>query len=236
MLLNKYKKIKTEKVSSNINFFWKPPFPSVARIQVAPNPQQTLLGGLSIVFGEQPLPQKFWWLKKKKKSIKFLRRHFFFSSVVFNSIFLFKKFPKIKNKQFGKIKLKKNLLLVNKLFCAKRRYKGYAVKFKKGGYSTSTLGFRSFMPKSHSARLLTNKAPIEWLIGLSFNQRRKRFSACKKFAKLNLISSSKQQQKGIRLKKGERMRGRGPYWRNLAAIVNKRLDQEEFIVKKRKKS
>jgi hypothetical protein len=67
------------------------------------------------------------------------------------------------------------------------------------------------MPKSHSDRLLTNKAPLEWLIGLTINQRRKRFSACKKVIKLNIISSSKQQQKSVRLKKGERMRGRSPY-------------------------
>ena len=67
------------------------------------------------------------------------------------------------------------------------------------------------MPKSHSERLLTNRAPIEWLIGLKVDQRRKRFSVRDKKTTVNIVSSSKFQQKGVRLKKGERMKGRGQY-------------------------
>lgn len=103
------------------------------------------------------------------------------------------------------------MLLINKLFCTKTRYKGYVLKPKKGGYFVTSLGFNSFMPKSHSDRLLINKAPIEWLIGLKINQRRQRFSVYKKKVSVNVVSSSKPQQKGVRFKKGERAQGKGPY-------------------------
>lgn len=121
------------------------------------------------------------------------------------------------------------MLLVNKLFCTKKRYKGYALKAKRGGYTTSTLGFRSFMPKSHSDRLLINKAPIEWLIGLKITQRRKRFSVYGKRTHVNVVSSSKAQKKSVRLKRGEKVRGQGYFWRNVAAGVNKRIKKESIV-------
>lgn len=227
-MLNNYKKIKLEKISDTPYFFWKSPFPTQVRFQMSPTPQKDLVQGLPVVFGSRQLPVKRWWLTQKKKKIKpLLKLHFFYSAIVFNSIFLFKKFPKNKNSSFGKFKVKKKFLLIRKIFNAKKCYKGFVLKANKGGFVTTTLGFRSFTPKSHSARLLTHRAPIEWVIGLKVAQRRKRFSGCKKTIRISVISSSKPQKKSIRLKKGERMRGQGPYWRKLAAIINKRIAQEE---------
>lgn len=226
-MLNNYKKINLKKNVLKKNVFWNIPLQPTSKFQMAETPKTSFLGGLPVVFGQQPLPQKFWWWKKKSKQLKHQKLNFFFSSIVFNSIFLFKKFPKTKKKVFGVFGLKKKLLLINKLFSTKTRYKGYALKPKKGGYFVTSLGFRSFMPKSHSDRLLMNKAPIEWLIGLKLNQRRKRFSAHEKKTLINIVSSSKLQHKGVCLKKGERATGKGPYWQKVASIVNKRIEKEE---------
>lgn len=223
MLLNQSKKIFLNEKNLNLSLFWETPFPFKSRFQTRPKPKASLLGGLPVVFGQQ---QQKWW-KKKRKTSKHLKLRFFFSSSVFNSIFLFKKFSKKNFPEYGKFKLKQQLLLINNLFCKKKRYNGYALSSIKGGYFTTVLGFRSFMPKSHSERLLTNRAPIEWLIGLKIAHRRKRFAVREKKTTVNIISSSKIQQKGIRLRKGERMKGKGQYWRHLASIVNKRLKKEE---------
>lgn len=225
MSLNQCKKISFIEEKSKSTLFWEAPFPPKARFQMRPTPNTKFLGGLPVVFGQQQ--KKKWWLKKKRKQSKHLKLRFFFSSSVFNSIFLFKKFSKSNFPKYGKFPLKKQLLLINKLFCKKKRYNGYALSSIKGGYFTTVLGFRSFMPKSHSERLLTNRAPIEWLIGLKVDQRRKRFSVRDKKTTVNIVSSSKFQQKGVRLKKGERMKGRGQYWRHIASIVNKRIEKEE---------
>ena len=87
----------------------------------------------------------------------------------------------------------------------KALYRGFPIRPVKGGFTTTTLGFKSFMPKSHSERLFLD-APIENLIGLKVIQNRKRFSARAKRTKLNFVSSSKMQHKGVRFKKGHKLR------------------------------
>lgn len=226
-MLNSYKKISLKKKTFKTNSFWKAPTLSTARFQISNKVDKHFLGGLPVVLGQQSLPSKAWWLKKKSPVLKNQKHHYFFSALVFNSIFLFKRFSKPKNTSLAHPRLKNIFLLLNRLFCTKKYYKGYALKPKKGGYVTSSLGFRCFMPKSHSDRLLTNKAPVEWVIGLKINNRRKRFSAQNKKLMINIVSSSKPQQKSIRFKKGLHARGKGSYWQNLAKIVNKRVKREK---------
>lgn len=135
--------------------------------------------------------------------------------------------PKRKKIAFGKFKLKRHLKLLNKLFLKKRRYKGFALKSVKGGFTTSVLGFRSFMPKSHSKRMMENPAPIERVIGSKLDGRRKKFSSKKPRITLNIVSSSKSQGKGVRLKFGQRFPGRRGYWGNVARIINTRMEKME---------
>lgn len=222
-MLNNYKKINLEKKSSKIDSFWKTPIISrTAKFQMHKTPQLDFLEGLPVVFGQQPKPSKAWWKKKRNKPVKYQKLHFFFSAIVFNSIFLFKKFPKNKNIKINQSTLKKKVLLINKLFHTKTRYKGYMLKQKKGGYFTSSLGFRSFMPKSHSDRLLTHKDSVEWLLGLKFSVRRRRFSANQKSVSFNLVSSSKSQQKGSFLKKNEQIGDKSFYSKKVAEVIKKR--------------
>jgi ribosomal protein S1 len=139
---------------------------------------------------------------------------FFFNSIVFNSIFLFKKFPKLKKRKVSglalTLTLKKRLLLLNYILKKKKKFKGYSLKKNKGGFIITVLGFKSFMPKSHSKRFLENQAPLACIIGLKICQRRKRFSTFKKTT-LNLISSSKPQHRTLQIKSGWHFKGTNIY-------------------------
>lgn len=187
-----------------------------------------VLGGLPVVFGLQDKPTKKWWLKRKKKKLVRVKKYFFFSEIVFNSLFLFKKLAKRRNNPLKGLKLKQSLVLIHRMFLKKTRYKGFAIKRVKGGFITSALGYKSFMPRSHSKRLLRT-APMEWFLGLRLQFRRKRFSAKKFFINLNVISSSKPQGKSARLIHNQRYRGRGSFWGPLASAVNKRIDNERGL-------
>lgn len=145
---------------------------------------------------------------------------------MFNSIFLFKKFSRYKNRNFGKFNLKKRVFLMHKLFYTKKTYKGYCFKPKKGGYITSALGFRSFIPKSHSTRLFINPTPIKRVMGLKVTQRRKRFLVHKKRILVNIISSSNLPKISSSFKDNKNLGDKVHYLQKVTIAVNQRIQKE----------
>lgn len=205
-MLNYSKKIsyKNQKIIKK-KIFWKIPNWSKSRFQLNNNTNQINLGGMPTIFAPRlEKVQKKWRYKKKKfKILKHKKLRFFYNSSIFNSLFLFKKFPKIKIRKYKTINIKRNLLFLQHLIRLKNHFKGYfksySLRVIKGGRFASVLGFRSFMPKSHSKLILTtNLVPSTRLLSLKFCKRRRRFST-KKRIHLNIVSSSKPKHKLLQL-------------------------------------
>lgn len=230
-MLNSIKKINYNTSDKKTLIMWKVPFPTKFRFQTRMNPDLTFLSGLPVILAARKKKKIRWWKKsKKRRPLPSLKINYFFNSVSFNFIFLFKKFFRFKKRRFELFKFKKQLLFLNHLFKEKKIFKGFPLKKNKGGLFASILGFRSFMPKSHSNRLLTLKVPVTRLIGLKIYQRRKRFSVRKKI-KLNIISSSKPQQGGKKSKKAFNIKtGKSFYWRKIQQLVNKRKQLDKEVI------
>lgn len=199
-MLNFSKKINYKnKITLKKNFFWKIPGWSKFRFQLNINPKKIYLGGMPTIFNSHLAKPKKWWGKKKNlKRLKHKKLRFFYNSVIFNSLFLFKKFSKVKKQKYKNINTKTHLLFLQNLVNLKTCFKGYSIRVIKGGRFSSVFGFRSFMPKSHSKLILTTKVPSTKLLSLKFSQKRRRFSIKKKTT-LSIISSSKPNYKFVRL-------------------------------------
>lgn len=174
-MLNKNKQItnisKKEKFGST-SFFILPKIPKMSYVQI--DQSGNAPSELNIILKKE----------SKKHHVPF---RFSFSENDFKSYFFFTKH--FLEHKTTKSDLKKRIFFLKKLFKKKKLYSFYFIKKIKGGFFTSSLGSRSFTPKSLTSKVY-REAKEQHLVGFKFLKKKTRFSH-KKFMKFNIVSSSK---------------------------------------------
>ena len=83
----------------------------------------------------------------------------------------------------------KKVVILNKIFKAKKTFKSFLLKTVRGGLMTTSLGLISFVPKSLKSKSLKNKN-FQKIIQFKLFRKNKNFSF-KQNSKINVVSSLK---------------------------------------------